>query len=130
MSPSPKKTEFHFEDKTEFHFRVKHKSVLFLFCFDTYTPTLFEFEFRFKYYILLILLKSLYYFLPTYREIVDANLELFNSSWLKDGCYWNLPLIRLPNHLHRHIFTVLLWSLTPRTMPDTVKFIGYLGQHI
>ena len=44
--------------------------------------------------------------------------------------YQLLSHFRRLNHLHRHVFTVLLWSLTPPTMPHTVKFIGWSGRHI
>ena len=39
-------------------------------------------------------------------------------------------LSRLSNHLHRHLFTMLLCPQTPPTMLDTIKFIGQLECHI
>ena len=56
-------------------------------------------------------------------------LEFFLITKIKSSLLAFIAL-SAANHLHRHIFTVLLWSLTPLTMPVTVKFIGWSGRHI
>ena len=51
----------------------------------------------------------------------QTNLLNITSFYCTFGC---------PNHLHRHVFTVRLWSLTPPIMIHTIKFIGWSGRHI
>ena len=44
--------------------------------------------------------------------------------------YFVTTNLRLPNLLHRHLFTILFCSLTPTTILVIIKLIGWSGRHI